>query len=126
VQSRLVSWLASRGYSIRSVADTAAREAGKDIVAASPDGEELWVSVKGYPQALQSTTSAPTQARHWFASAVFDLVLYASERDDVRVVLGLPDGFQTYRALAARIQRLRDKMGFQIAWVSEAGGVRVE
>jgi hypothetical protein len=125
VQSLLVSWLAAEGYSIRCVADTASHASGKDIKAVSPDGRELWISVKGYPHGTAST-NASTQARHWFASAVFDLALYADERQDVHLALGLPDSFRTYASLAARTTRLRQAMGFEITWVSETGQVRLE
>lgn len=125
VQSLLVSWLASEGYSLRSMADTASHAPGKDITAITPDGQELWVSVKGYPQGTASTNPS-TQARHWFASAVFDLALYADERQDVHLALGLPDNFRTYASLAARTTRLRQAMRFEIFWVSETGQVRLE
>ena len=59
VQVRLGEWLVERGYIVHSLADTAARTPGKDIVAESSTGR-LWVSVKGYPD-----RSPHTQARHW-------------------------------------------------------------
>jgi hypothetical protein len=121
VQKTLVSWLAMRGYSIRSVADTAARAPGKDIIALSPDDRELWVSVKGYPE-----NSPHVQARHWLAGAIFDLVLYRNERPDIELALGLPDGFVTYTSLAARVTWLRRATPFTLFWVAEDGQVREE
>jgi hypothetical protein len=110
-----------RGFTIRSVADTLARTPGKDIVAVDVDGRELWVSVKGYPD-----KSPNIQARHWFAGAVFDLVLYRGESVEPRLALGLPDGFATYHNLAARIAWLRTTMPFTIYWVTPSGEVRAE
>lgn len=121
IQSRLVRWLRERGYDIVQEADTATREAGKDIIAAAADGTELWVSVKGFPE-----RSSHVQARHWFAGAVFDLILYRAERADVRLALAFPESFTTYASLAARVAWLRASMPFTIYWVSESGEVRVE
>lgn len=121
IQSQLVSHLVRQGFSIRSVSDTATRIQGKDIVAVTPDGKELWVSVKGFPE-----SSANTQARHWFAGAIFDLILYRNENPDVHLALAFPDGFTTYSGLSSRVTWLRDTMPFKIYWVNEAGEVRVE
>lgn len=121
VQDRVVTYLTLNGYTIRSVADTASREAGKDIVAVAPDGSELLVSVKGYPE-----KSSNVQARHWFSGAVFDLVLYRGESPNVRLALALPGGFATYTNLLPRIAWLKQSMQFQVFWVYENGKVFVE
>ncbi len=109
------------GYLIQKVADTAARSPGKDIDAIGPDGRVLWVSVKGYPE-----KSKHTQARHWFAGGILDLVRYRHEREDVSLALCLPDGFTTYQNLARQTPWLRNAMPFVIYWVLESGEVRVE
>lgn len=120
VQAAVAAHLVSEGYSIRSVANTESREPGKDIIAISPDGRELWVSVKGFPE-----NSPNTQARHWFSGAVFDLILYHGENPDVSLALGLPDGFSTYKGLAPRVKWLQESMPFRIYWVAESGRVSV-
>ncbi len=122
IQSVLASWLKSQGFAIDRVANTASREQGKDIVAVAPKGTTLWVSVKGLP----TGTKPYTQARHWFSSAVFDLVLYRDERSDVDLALAFPDGFPTYKALAARLNAFRRVMPFTIYWVSASGTVRAD
>lgn len=58
VQARVVSYLAYNGYKIQNVANTAPREPGKDILAVTPDGCELWVSVKGYPRKVPTCKPA--------------------------------------------------------------------
>ncbi|WP_339279113.1 hypothetical protein NYE40_23985 [Paenibacillus sp. FSL W8-1187] len=121
VQSKVVSYLVTHNYTIRSVADTASRTSGKDIIALSPAGDELWISVKGYPEKSQNT-----QARHWFSGAVFDLVLYRGENPDVKLGIALPDGFATYRNLLPRIKWLKETVDFQIYWINEEELVRVE
>ncbi len=55
VQGRLVTWLEQEGWTIHSAADTAAKSAGKDIIA-ERDGKTLWVSVKGYPRGTRKPT----------------------------------------------------------------------
>lgn len=120
VQSKVVHHLVINGFTIRSVADTASRTAGKDIVAIK-DGTELWISVKGFPE-----KSKHIQARHWFSGAIFDLILYHGENPNVQLGIALPDGFSTYGNLAPRIRWLKDSMPFQIFWVNETGAVRVE
>ncbi|WP_206922520.1 hypothetical protein [Alicyclobacillus suci] len=121
VQTQVVSYLAYNGYTILHAADTASREAGKDIVAVAPDGSELWVSMKGYPE-----KSSNTQARHWFSAAVFDLLLYHGQDPNARLTLALPAGFVTYANLLPRIEWLKLAMPFQVFWVTEDGSVMVE
>jgi len=72
VQTKIVEYLESTEWEILTSANTATRESGKDIVA-TKSGRELWVSVKGWPE-----RSVNTQARHWFSSALFDLILFSS------------------------------------------------
>ncbi len=121
VQARVVSYLVYAGYAVRNVANTASREVGKDIVAVSPDGRELWVSAKGYPE-----KSRNVQARHWFSGALFDLVLYRGESTDAKLALALPDGFATYANFLPRVDWLKKAMNFEVFCVSEDGSVRVE
>lgn len=121
IQARLVSYLVTHGYTIRSVAHTASKSPGKDVVALDQSSCELWISVKGYPEKSQNT-----QARHWFAEAVFDLILYRSENPNVRLAVGLPQGFSTYHRLASRILWLREALPMTIFWVDKAGNVTVE
>lgn len=124
IQAALVSWLVEQGWSIRSAADTAAKTAGKDIIAVDDD-RTLWISVKGYPRGTQKTNPS-TQARHWFSHAVFDLVRYRDESDRAELALGLPDGFVTYQRLANHVTWLRSHLPFTIYWINEYGDVRLE
>ena len=121
MQARIAAHLESQGLSVVSTADTATREAGKDLIARTPGSAELWVSVKGYPE-----RSSHTQARHWFSHAIFDLVMYRDEDSDVTLAIGLPDGYSTYRNLVGRVTWLRKQLPFWVFWVSEDGQVRCE
>jgi hypothetical protein len=121
VQHCIVEHLIKSGYGITRVSDTKSRESGKDIEAASPQGKTLWLTVKGYPH-----KSAHTQARHWFAESLFDLVLYREGNDTVEFGIGLPEGFATYRNLANRVTWFKKCVPFRFYWVQEDGTVRVE
>lgn len=121
VQGRIVFELVRSGFQIRRVANPESREPGRDIEAVGPDGRDLWISVKGFPE-----QSVHAQARHWFASAVFDLLLYRDENPTVQLALGLPAGFSTYENLAARVKWARRELPFLIYWVDERGEVRVD
>ena len=122
VQTRIVEYLErEQGLEIVATADTAAREAGKDIVSRSAGKAELWISVKGYPE-----RSPHAQARHWFSQAMFDLVLYRDLSTEATLGMGLPAGFSTYRRLADRVNWIRSRLPFWIFWVSENGEVTCE
>ncbi|PWK16502.1 hypothetical protein [Tumebacillus permanentifrigoris] len=121
VQEKVVSYLTQNGYTIRRVTDTASRAPGIDIVAVTPTGQELWVSVKGYPE-----KNSNTQARHWFSGAIFDLVLYRGENPKVHLAVAFPDGFVTYGNLLPRVEWLKQTIPFEVYWVSKEGTVRKE
>lgn len=116
MQAAVVRHLVHTGWSIRRVSDTARREAGKDIEAQRA-GTVLWVSVKGYPEGTARTTPN-TQARHWFAGALFDIVLWREESPEARLAVALPQR-PTYENLAARTTWLKRAAPFAYLWVAE-------
>jgi hypothetical protein len=116
-----VGFLQSSGHQISSTANTQTREAGKDIQAKSGDGTEVLISVKGYPE-----KSPHTQARHWFAELLFDIIVYRDEHPTAQLGIGLPDGFTTYLNLAKRVSWFKQSARFQFYWVNEDGEIRVE
>lgn len=118
VQARVVDSLKDRGWDIVSTSDTASRAQGVDVIARK-GGTELWVSVKGFPVATPKTQPA-LQARHWFAGALFDMILYRGE-SSVQLAIALPAGFVTYETLARRTAWLRKSTPFSILWVNESG-----
>ena len=95
IQGAIVEYLRKADWRISRSADTTSREAGKDIEA-ERGSRELWVTVKGWPE-----KSANTQARHWFAAALFDLVLYRTDNPSVELAIGIPGGIQHIRKFAA-------------------------
>jgi hypothetical protein len=120
VQAALVKHLAIEGWAVRSVADTANREHGKDIVVEQA-GKLLWVPVKGYPKGTPKTHPA-TQAGHWFKQAIFDILKYRGESNTAELGVGLPD-FPTYRSLAEKIAWIQPVARFTYFWVGETGTV---
>ena len=121
IQAVIIKYLCENGYKIIRVSKTEDREQGKDIEATTPIGKTLWISVKGFPE-----KSANTQARYWFSQALFDMILYKGENDNVQLAIGLPDDVPTYLNLASRIRWFKEACGFNFFWVSRDGKVRKE
>jgi hypothetical protein len=117
-----------QGWNIRSVADTATRERGIDILA-ERGGETVAVEVKGYPgrsyadpaRAGESKPTHPaTQARHWYAQAILAVMLTRSRRPNAHAVVALPD-FPTYRSLHRDTASSLDAAGINVWWITEDG-----
>ena len=124
VQHAVVQFLTRSNYQIKAVADTATKQQGKDIVALAADGSTLWVSAKGYPEGTIKTNPR-TQARHWFAHALFDLVLWHGEEESAALALALPEQ-KTYRNLSYRSRWFLTALGARVFWVNEDGNVHLE
>ena len=123
VQAAVVRHLVNKGYSITRVADTGAREKGKDIEAKGPSGV-VWVTAKGYPRETPKTRPQ-TQAGHWFSGALFDIICWRGENSEAELAMALPD-FPPYRNLAQRVSWLKSAARFRFIWVCEDGEVEVE
>lgn len=130
VQASIVSQLARDGWSIRSVADTAARAVGTDIVAFK-NGQSLRVEVKGYPTSVYARgerkgepkpTHPATQARHWYAGALLRAAIERGDHPTDLVAIGLPDA-ETYRNLVTRTQLVLLRSQIDVIWVHGAGVV---
>lgn len=123
VQATVVNYLVSHNYLIRSVADTASRQTGKDIIA-ERKGKPLWITVKGYPKGTEKT-SPSTQAGHWFKQAIFDVIAYRGESASIELGVALPD-YPRYRSLAAKIKWFQPVARFTYFWVQKDGFVQLE
>ena len=121
IQDVLAIYLVKEGYKIMTIANTASHDRGKDIEAIAPDGKEVWISVKGWPERSQNI-----QARHWFSQALFDIILYRDESKDVELALAFPEGFTTYHNLAKRVKWFQQLAKSKIFWISEEGAIHVE
>lgn len=124
VLALVADFLAAQGHRLYPAVDVSSKHRDVDI-ATTRNGETLWVTVKGYPQG-SSKSAATAQARRWFSAAMLDVVRYRTERPDVAVGVGLPDGFPTYLELADEVAWLRNTVPFRLYWVAENGNVREE
>ena len=130
IQSAMIKHLAADDWAVLSVANTATREHGVDIIARK-SGRRILVEVKGYPSKyyvrgenkVQLKKTPPSlQARVWFADLLMSGMLNAGDEPDAAVVLCMPD-VPTYRSLEARTADSLDALGFARAWISESGDV---
>jgi len=130
VQAALVIALAGEGWRILSVANTATKEHGIDVVAASDD-QTVGIEVKGYPsrayadpaRAGEVKRSNPsTQAGHWYSQAVLAAMRLRGKKPQWRSVVALPD-CQRYRDLHAETAGSLAASGIEVWWVDQAGAV---
>jgi hypothetical protein len=130
VQATVARFLVSEGWVIESVADTASRQQGIDLMATN-GARRLAVEVKGYPgtvyargeRAGQLKPTAPTnQARHWFAQALLAAVLTGGSREQVEIALAFPD-MPRFRDLIARTEWALRRLGIRVLLADESGRV---
>lgn len=131
VQASLVTALAADGWRILSVANTATKEHGIDVIA-SRDGQTVGVEVKGFPsrnyadpaRAGEVKRTAPsTQAAHWYSQAVLAAMRLRGKEPAWRAVIALP-GFPRYRDLYAETTESLAAAQIEVWWVNETGTVR--
>jgi Holliday junction resolvase-like predicted endonuclease len=131
VQALLVSALVVDGWRILSVANTATKEHGIDVIA-TRDGQTVGIEVKGFPsrvyadpsRAGEKKRSAPsTQAGHWFSQAVLAAMRLRGKESAWQSVIALPD-FPRYRALHSETVGSLDAAGIKVWWVEQTGIVR--
>lgn len=130
VQASLVTALATEGWRILSVANTATKEHGIDVIA-SRDGRTAGVEVKGFPSRGYADparagevkrTSPSTQAGHWYSRAVLAAMQLRSKEPSWRSVITLPD-FPRYRDLYAETAGSLAAAQIEVWWVDESGAV---
>jgi hypothetical protein len=126
----VVCYLKEEGWTIESVADTAARAHGADI-RARKEGKTLIVEAKGYPLTVYARgenkgqpkpTKPDVQARHWYSHVLFDAILRQSKYPSASVAIALPD-FPVFKSLIARTQFALSKLGIGVYLVRETGRV---
>lgn len=130
VQAAMVRHLSVQGAIIRSVADTASKTRGTDIVA-SLGGRVLHIEVKGWPSTTYADarragevkrTQPAVQASHWFAGAVLSAVRLRGRYPGDRVLIVFP-AFPRYRNLSDETAGPLREIGIEIWFVQEQGGV---
>ena len=129
----MVTALAHEGWLILSVANTATKEHGIDVIA-SRDGQTVGVEVKGYPSREYADparagevkrTRPSTQAVHWYAQAVLAALRLRSKESGWRRVIAFPD-FPRYRDLYSETSSSLDAAKVDVWWVSTAGSLTDE
>lgn len=128
VQASLVTALAADGWRILSVADTATKEHGIDVIA-TRDGQTVGIEVKGYPsrdyadpkRAGEVKRSSPTnQAGHWYAQAVLAAMRLRGKEPTWRSVIVLPD-FPRYRTLFSETATSLAAAEIEVWWLDQFG-----
>jgi hypothetical protein len=130
IQAALVTALAGEGWRILSVANTATKEHGIDVIA-SRAGQTVGVEVKGFPSRGYADparagevkrTSPSTQAGHWYSQAVLAAMRLRGKEPHWRSVIALPD-FPRYRDLHAETAGSLSAAQIEVWWVDQAGRV---
>ena len=130
VQATVARFLISEGWVIESVADTASRQRGIDLIATKRT-RRLAIEVKGYPgtvyargeRAGQPKPTAPTtQARHWFAQALLTAILTGGMTERTEVAVAFPD-MPRFRELIARSDWALERLGIRVFLAAESGHV---
>ena len=131
VQALLVTALATVGWRILSVANTATKEHGIDVIAAR-DGQTAGIEVKGFPSRAyadpvrageQKRTSPSTQAGHWYSQAVLAAMRLRGKEPSWRSVIALPD-FPRYRDLHAETVGSLVAADIEVWWVNQTGALK--
>ena len=128
VQASLVTALATDGWRILSVANTATKEHGIDVIA-SRDGQTVGIEVKGFPSRGYANparahevkrTSPSTQAGHWYSQAVLAAMRLRGKEPTWRSVIALPD-FPRYRDLHAETVGSLAAAQIEVWWLDQTG-----
>jgi hypothetical protein len=130
VRSMFAAFLHDHGWRLVSMADTASRERGVDVVARKDD-RRLGAEVKGWPStedadvrrtAESKKTYPASQAAHWFAQALLRAVVLLDSQPGHESLIVLPDLLR-YRGLAERTRTGRSAAGVHVLFVAETGSV---
>lgn len=130
VQARVVAHLVNGGWQILSVANTATRERGIDIIA-SKDGATLGVEVKGYPGRQYSAESRRGEAKSahpsgqaaaYYAQAILSALRQRHQKPNMRSVIALP-ATDRYETLLAETRDGLATAGVAVWLVDEQGTV---
>lgn len=130
VQSSLVTVLVNAGWRILSVANTATKEHGIDVITARGD-QTIGIEVKGFPsrnyadpaRAGEAKRTRPsTQAAHWYSQAVLAAMRLRGKEPLWRSVIVLPD-FPRYRELHAQTVGSLTAAQIEVWWIDARGAL---
>lgn len=130
VVDTIAHFLAQKGWTIISKANTRSKERGVDIHA-SRDGRALLVEAKGYPSKSYrdsrragevKPTNPINQAQQWYSHALLKVMRLQTAYPEAMVALAFPD-FPRYRALFQETQVGIAKLGLAMFIVHVDGTV---
>jgi hypothetical protein len=133
VQAAFVDLLARNGWTITSIADTASKAPGVDVLA-TKGARRLGAEVKGWPSANYADprratevkrTQPSTQAGHWFSQALLKSVLLLDSHPGYETLMVLPD-YPRYRDLTARTRTGRRAANIHVVLLGRTGDVTAE
>lgn len=131
VVAALARHLQANGWTIQSVADTATKQHGVDLIAAQGP-RRLLIEAKGYPSKSYSDprraqerkrTSPTTQAGHWLSSALSSAMKHRDVDPGAEIAVALPD-FSRYRKLLRARQRSLIALRFDVYLIAEDDSVQ--
>jgi Holliday junction resolvase-like predicted endonuclease len=123
-----VTALATEGWRILAVANTATKEHGIDVVA-SRGGQTIGIEVKGFPSRQYADpsrahetkrTSPSTQAAHWYSQAVLAAMRLRGKEPAWRSIIAPPD-FPRYRGLHAETVNSLAAAQIEVWWIDQQG-----
>jgi len=131
VARKIKNYLQKNGYQIIKFNENK-KEKGPDIIA-KKDNIEYIIEVKGYPsdkyvkgkkKGQKKPTKPDTQAKHWFAEALLQVLLAKSKNPNAVVCMAFPK-FQVYERLISRLKYILTKnLGINCYLVDEKGKVK--
>ncbi len=133
VQAVFAGAITARGWSLLSLADTASRAQGIDVLARK-GARRLGAEVKGWPapgyadprRAAETKKTQPsTQAGHWFAQALMKAVMLRDSHPDHESLIVLPDQGR-YRDLAGRTRTGRRGAEVHVVLLQSDGSLHSE
>jgi Holliday junction resolvase-like predicted endonuclease len=128
VQAALVAELQIRGWRIVSVANTAKREAGIDVIAVR-EGRTVGVEVKGYPSVgyadparagEKKRTNPRSQAWNWYAKAVLAAMMLRGAQPGWVSAIALP-AIPRFQDLYTDTRSSLDAAGIDVWWIEPSG-----
>jgi Holliday junction resolvase len=131
VAKKIKKFLEKNGWKIKKF-NKDKRQKGPDIIV-EKNHKQLVIEVKGYPSRYYvhgkkkgklKPTPPKLQATHWFAEAIFSVLLKKSEDPKIKIAVGLPD-FEKYRELIEKIEFVRRKIGIEFYLVRENGQIEI-
>lgn len=132
VQALVKNYLKSKLGTPTKEANCLKKERGPDLLF-SKNGIDLQIEIKGYPSdkyargpkiGKKKPTPPKTQAKHWFAQVMRDVIIAKGKNPNLQIAIGLPQ-YEVYETLWKYSLWATKKLGIKCYWVSEKGNVSI-